>query len=71
MFLFSMNTQINFADWSKNDVNILRKYFAQYIQKECYPSGDEIKAFVKKIKITRSVAVVKSKIQHLIKLKKM
>lgn len=60
----------NFTGWSKNDVNNLKKHFARFIKKGIYPTGEEIKVFIKKTQMKRTVAVIKSKIQHLIKLSK-
>lgn len=54
--------------WAAAEVDALEKEFASYIQKKTYPSGQKIKEFIQKKSINRTVTVVKSKLQHLIKL---
>ncbi|KAH1028372.1 hypothetical protein HUJ05_001730 [Dendroctonus ponderosae] len=49
-------------------VNALEKDFASYIKRKIYPSGAQIKSFMQKNNMKRTVAVVKSKLQHLLKL---
>ncbi|KAF2886898.1 hypothetical protein ILUMI_19275, partial [Ignelater luminosus] len=57
------------SNWSNKELLLLKKEFFTYISKGTYPSGEQIKEFLNKTNIDRTVAVVKSKIQHLIKIK--
>jgi hypothetical protein len=54
--------------WTAAEVDALKKQFDSYIKKKNYPSGQQIKDFLQKKNINRTVIVVKSKLQHLIKL---
>ncbi|KAK5648222.1 hypothetical protein RI129_003114 [Pyrocoelia pectoralis] len=54
--------------WSNEEITLIKERFKSSIRKKNYPSGEEIKEFIKKSKIKRTVPVIKSKIQHLIKL---
>ncbi|KAF5307102.1 hypothetical protein FQR65_LT18464 [Abscondita terminalis] len=55
--------------WSKTDTNLVSKIFAKYIKNGTYPNTNDLKTFIQKTKMNKTVSVIKSKIQHLIKLK--
>lgn len=59
---------ILFLAWSDKEISALKKCFKEDITKRTYPSNQKIKDFMKQNKSNRSVPVIKSKIQHLIKL---
>ncbi|KAB0804873.1 hypothetical protein PPYR_01843 [Photinus pyralis] len=54
--------------WSNRELDLLQKEFASYIKKKIYPSGELMQQFLKKYEINRTVLVVRSKLQHLIKM---
>ncbi|XP_044760146.1 uncharacterized protein LOC123317607 isoform X2 [Coccinella septempunctata] len=54
--------------WTDEEIEVLKREFGDYIKKNIYPSGAEIKEFMEKWRLNRSVKIIKSKIQHLIKL---
>ncbi|XP_031328096.1 uncharacterized protein LOC116159286 isoform X1 [Photinus pyralis] len=56
--------------WSNRELHLLKKEFSVYINKGTYPAGNDIKEFLERNGINRSVIVTKSKLQHLIKTKK-
>ncbi|KAK4878626.1 hypothetical protein RN001_011132 [Aquatica leii] len=53
--------------WSKDNLSLLNKEFSKHIKNHTYPSTIEIRRFIKEYKINRTEAVVRSKIQHLLK----
>ncbi|KAK4882321.1 hypothetical protein RN001_005640 [Aquatica leii] len=55
--------------WSKDNLSLLNKEFSKHIKNRTYPSTIEIRNFIKEYKINRTEAVVRSKIQHLLKQK--
>ncbi|KAK5647977.1 hypothetical protein RI129_002869 [Pyrocoelia pectoralis] len=56
--------------WSNKELHLLKKEFNSYINKGCYPPGEDIKVFITKTGIQRTIVTIKSKIQHLINIKK-
>lgn len=58
-----------FSAWSDADIKKLETKFKTFITRNIYPSGQEIKSFLSKHKMNRSVPVVKAKLQHLMKQK--
>ncbi|XP_060519831.1 uncharacterized protein LOC132698018 [Cylas formicarius] len=61
---------VNKRLWSENKVNCIQKEFAQYLQTNTYPPSAKIREFITTFNSKRSVSVIKSKIQHLLKLRK-
>ncbi|KAI4468081.1 hypothetical protein MML48_2g00016979 [Holotrichia oblita] len=55
--------------WSNSEITLLEKRFKFHIKRKQYPSGKELSEFIQKHQIKRSVAIVKSKLQHLMKLR--
>lgn len=60
-------TLLYFAAWSHIEVKLLRQHFATFIDRKVYPPAGDIKSFMEKNKINRTVAVIKAKLQHLMK----
>lgn len=54
--------------WTVEELAALENRFASYIKNQTYPSGKEIKEFLEKQNMSRTVAIVKSKLQHLMKI---
>lgn len=46
---------------------LLKEHFGSYIKQKKYPTGKKIKDFKDQTKMDRTVLVIKSKIQHLMK----
>ncbi|CAG9827439.1 unnamed protein product [Diabrotica balteata] len=65
--LILVSLRREFACWSSAEINVLKDEFKEFINKKTYPSSNEIKDFLNKTNTDRSVAVIKSKIQHIIK----
>ncbi|KAK9718019.1 hypothetical protein QE152_g23423 [Popillia japonica] len=55
-------------NWTDAEIKQLEKQFRRYIHSKTYPPTKEIQEYIKTTGIKRSVAVIKAKIQHLIKL---
>lgn len=55
------------AAWTADELKALKREFRSEMNKGVYPSGSQINAFLSKSGIKRSVAVVKAKLQHLMK----
>uniref|UniRef100_A0A6P7G7B3 Uncharacterized protein LOC114336700 n=1 Tax=Diabrotica virgifera virgifera TaxID=50390 RepID=A0A6P7G7B3_DIAVI len=53
--------------WSKKEVELVETHFQQFINQNGYPSNRQIRDFIGTSKIKRTVPVIKSKIQNLIK----
>ncbi|CAH1976686.1 unnamed protein product [Acanthoscelides obtectus] len=58
----------NDKGWTTEEIKSLKEHFKSFISKGTYPCSSEIKEFGKSTNNTRSVAVIKSKIQHFIRL---
>lgn len=70
-FVFTIllpNIIIFLLDWTDAEIKQLEKQFRRYIHSKTYPPTKEIQEYIKTTGIKRSVAVIKAKIQHLIKL---
>ncbi|KAG5895254.1 hypothetical protein JTB14_036409 [Gonioctena quinquepunctata] len=49
------------------EVALLKDNFGSCIENESYPSAQDLKEFIKKTAISRTVPVIKAKLQQLIK----
>lgn len=58
------------SGWTATEVALLEKEFARYIKNKTYPSRGEIEEFAHRESINRTSSLIKSKLQHLIKLNK-
>ncbi|KAJ8944580.1 hypothetical protein NQ314_009451 [Rhamnusium bicolor] len=58
------------VSWSQYEVDLLRSTFEDEIKNGLYPTSKAIQDFSSKNGISRSVIVIKAKIQHLIKIRK-
>ncbi|CAG9763730.1 unnamed protein product [Ceutorhynchus assimilis] len=54
--------------WTTAEVEALQSEFGSSIRKKVYSTGQQIKDFILKKNISRTVTVIKSKLQHLMKL---
>ncbi|XP_050509409.1 uncharacterized protein LOC126886500 isoform X2 [Diabrotica virgifera virgifera] len=59
--------RIKKQSWSNKEVKLVETHFQEFINENGYPSNREIREFIAASKIKRTVPVIKSKIQHLIK----
>lgn len=59
----------SFLGWSNGEIKLIKEEFQTFIRRNIYPSSTEVRHFIEKTKSSRSVPVIKSKLQHLIKLK--
>ncbi|KAB0790383.1 hypothetical protein PPYR_15247 [Photinus pyralis] len=55
--------------WRTEEIDLLKTHFRDFINKSTYPSGSQINDFIKATNSTRSVLVIRSKIQHILKQK--
>lgn len=53
--------------WMDEELGLLKEHFSDFIKNKQYPSSAVIREFIKNNNLNRTVATIKSKLQHLSK----
>ncbi|KAK4882282.1 hypothetical protein RN001_005601 [Aquatica leii] len=56
--------------WTHEEIELIQNEFRSNIFSKTYPTGKSMKEFLLKHKINKTVPILRSKLQHLLKLKK-